>query len=79
MNPVDVEEGCIVLLGGAGVEETELRTNPLAFTHRERIAYLDELLTILTVAPFCDALYLVGDAFAVNLYAEPYILSGNAG
>ena len=35
MNPVDIEEGCIVLLGGAGVEETEFCTNPLAFTHRE--------------------------------------------
>lgn len=39
MNPVDIEEGCIVLLGGAGVEETEFCTNPLAFTHRERITY----------------------------------------
>ena len=79
MNPVDVEEGCIVLLGGAGVEETELRTNPLAFAHGEWITYLDELLAIQTVAPFCNALYLVGDALAMNLYAEPYILSGNAG
>ena len=74
MNPVDVEEGCIVFLGGAGVEETEFRTNPLAFTNRERIAYLDELLAIQTVAPFCNALYLVGDALAVYLYAKPYIL-----
>ena len=79
MNPVDVEEGSIVLLGGAGVEETELGTNPLAFAHRERIAYLDELLAIQTVAPFCYALYLVGDALAMNLYTQPYILSGNAG
>ena len=44
MNPVYVEEGSIVLLGCAGVEETELGTNPLAFTHSERIAYLGEFL-----------------------------------
>ena len=79
MNPVYVEEGCIVLLGCAGVEETELCTYPLAFTHSERVAYLGELLTIQTVAPFCDSLYLVGDALAVYLYAKPYILSGDAG
>ena len=79
MNPVYVEEGCIVLLGCAGVEETELCTYPLAFTHSERVAYLGELLTIQTVAPFCDSLYLVGDALAVYLYAKPYILCGDAG
>ena len=79
MNPVYVEEGCIVLLGCAGVEETELGTNPLAFTHSERIAYLGEILTIQTVAPFSDSLYLVGDAFAMNLHAEPYILGSDAG
>ena len=45
MNPVDIEEGCIVLLGGAGVEETEFRTNPLAFTHPERITYLQTTLS----------------------------------
>ena len=79
MNPADVEEGCIVFLGGASVEEAEFCSYPFAFTHRERIAYLDELLAIQTVAPFCDALYLVGDALAVNLYTQPYILCGNAG
>ena len=78
MNPVYVEEGCIVLLGCAGVEETEFCTYPLAFTHSERGAYLDKLLTIQTVAPFCDSLYLVGDALAVYLYAKPYILCGDA-
>lgn len=46
MYPVDVEEGCVVLLGCAGIEETEFRSNPLAFTHSERIAYLGKLLTI---------------------------------
>ena len=79
MNPVDIEEGCIVFLGSAGVEETEFRTNPLAFAYSKRIAYLDKLLAIQAVAPFCDSLYLVGDALAMNLYAEPYILSGDAG
>lgn len=79
MNPVYVEEGSIVLLGCAGVEETELGTNPLAFTHSERIAYLVEFLTIQTVAPFSDSLYLVGDAFAMNLHVEPYILGSDAG
>ena len=79
MNPVYVEEGSSVLHGCAGVEETELGTNPLAFTHSERIAYLGEFLTIQTVAPFCDGLYLVGDAFAMNLHAEPYILGSDAG
>ena len=79
MNPVDIEEGCIVLLGGAGVEETEFRSHPFAFAYRERIAYLDELLAIQAVAPFCDGLYLVGNALAVYLYTEPYVLCGDAG
>ena len=78
MYPVDVEEGCVVLLGCAGIEETEFRSNPFAFAHSKRIAYLDKLLAIQTVAPFCDSLYLVGDALAVNLYAKPYILSCDA-
>ena len=79
MNPVDIEEGCIVLLGCAGIEETEFRSNPLAVAHNKRIAYLDELLAIQAVAPFCDGLYLVGDALAVYLYTEPYVLCGDAG
>ena len=79
MYPVDVEEGCVVLLGRTGIEETEFCSNPLAFTHSERISYLGKLLTIQTVAPFSDSLYLVGDTFAMNLHAEPYILSGDAG
>ena len=78
MYPVDVEEGCVVLLGCAGIEETEFRSNPFAFAHSKRIAYLDKLLAIQTVAPFCDSLYLVGDALAVYLYAKPYILCGDA-
>ena len=78
MYPVDVEEGCVVLLGRTGIEETEFRSNPLAFAHSERGAYLNKLLTIQTVAPFCDSLYLVGDALAVYLYAKPYILSCDA-
>ena len=79
MNPVYVEEGSIVLFGCAGVEETEFRTNPLAFAYSKRIAYLDKLLAIQAVAPFCDSLYLVGDALAVYLYTEPYVLCGDAG
>ena len=79
MNPVDIKEGCIVLLGCAGVEETEFRSNPLAFTHGKRIAYLGELLAIQALAPFCDGLYLVGNALAVYLYTEPYVLCGDAG
>ena len=79
MYPVDVEEGCVVLLGRTGIEETEFRSNPFAFAHSKRIAYLDKLLAIQTVAPFSDSLYLVGDTFAMNLHAEPYILSGDAG
>ena len=79
MNPVYVEEGCIVLLGCAGVEETEFGTYPLAFTHCERVAYLGKLLTVQTVTPFCNSLYLVGDSLAMNLHTEPYILGSDAG
>ena len=66
MNPVYVEEGCIVLLGCAGVEETKFGTYPLAFTHCEWVAYLGKLLTIQTVTPFCNSLYLVGDTLAID-------------
>ena len=45
MNPDDIEEGFIDFLGGAGVEETEFCTNPLAFTHRERITYSQTTLS----------------------------------
>lgn len=79
MYPVDVEEGCVVLLGRTGIEETEFRSNPFAFAHSKRIAYLGELLAIQAVAPFCDGLYLVSNALAVYLYTEPYVLCGDAG